>query len=57
MGHNDIGFPINSDPDPLKITKLPSQHLTVGHHQHLNGVFLAGRSWPAYWYLDSISSH
>ena len=29
--HKNIGFPSNIDPDPLKITKLPSQHSMVGH--------------------------
>ena len=24
--HKNIGFPSNTGPDPLKITKLPSQH-------------------------------
>ena len=27
----NIGFPSNIDPDPLKITKVPSQHSMVGH--------------------------
>ena len=31
--HKNIGFPSNIDPDPLKITKLPSQHSMVGHYQ------------------------
>ena len=30
-----IGFLSNSGPDPLKITKLPSQHSMLGHQQHL----------------------
>ena len=30
----NIGFPSNIDPDPLKITKLPSQHSMVGHYRH-----------------------
>ena len=29
--HKNIGFPSNIYPDPLKITKLPSQHSMVGH--------------------------
>ena len=46
--HKDIGFPSNIDLDPLKITKLPSQHSMLGHHLHasetpFNGVSLAGR--------------
>ena len=28
-----IGFPSNTGPDPLKITKLPSQHSTMGHYR------------------------
>ena len=44
----NIGFLSNTGPDPLKITKLPSQHSMLGHHRHaivtpLNGVSLAGR--------------
>ena len=35
-------------PDPLKITKLPSQRSMLGHHwhaskRHLNGVLLVGQ--------------
>ena len=29
----NIGFLSNSGPDPWKITKLPSQHLMLGHHR------------------------
>ena len=29
--HKNIGFHSNIDADPLKITKLPSQHSMVGH--------------------------
>ena len=32
--HKNIGFPSNIDPDPLKITKLPSQHSIVCHYRH-----------------------
>ena len=32
--HKNIGFLSNSGPDPLKITKLPSQHSMLGHHQN-----------------------
>ena len=28
-----IGFLSNTGPDPLKITKLPIQHLMLGHHR------------------------
>ena len=31
--HRSIGFPSNIGPDPLEITKLPSQHLMLGHHR------------------------
>ena len=31
--HKFIGFPSNTGPDPLKITKLPSRHSTVGQYQ------------------------
>ena len=30
----NIGFLSNTGPDPLKITKLPSQHKKLGHHRH-----------------------
>ena len=30
---NAIGFLSNTGPDPLKITKLPSQHSMLGHHR------------------------
>ena len=32
--HKNIVFLSNTGPDPLKITKLPSQHSMLGHHQH-----------------------
>ena len=32
--HKNIGFPSNIDLDPLKITRLPSQHSIVGHYRH-----------------------
>ena len=32
--HKTIGFPSNIGPDPLKITKLPSQDSMLGHHRH-----------------------
>ena len=47
--HKNIGFSSNIGLDPLKITKLPSQHTMLGHHRHAsetpNGVsvFLAFR--------------
>ena len=32
--HKNLEFLSNTGPDPLKITKLPSQHSMFGHHQH-----------------------
>ena len=32
--HKDIGFYSNTGQDPLKITKLPSQHSMLGHDRH-----------------------
>ena len=29
-----IHCPSNTGPDPLKFSKLPSQHSTLGHHRH-----------------------
>ena len=40
--HKNIGFLSNTGLDPLKITKMPSQHSMLGH-RHLNGFSLAGR--------------
>ena len=38
----------NTGPDPLKFSKLPSQHSTLGHHRHssetpFKGISLTGR--------------
>ena len=46
--HKNIEFLSNTGPDPLKFSKLPSQHSTLGHHQHASetpfkSVSLAGR--------------
>ena len=59
--HKNIGFLSNTGPDPLKITKLPSQHSMLGHHRPasetpFNGVLLAGRWWPAVLVLFRSSS-
>ena len=59
--HNNIEFLSNTGPDPLKFSKLPSQHSTLGHHRHASetpfkGVSLAGR-WPAFsdiWILSTL---
>ena len=34
INHKYIEFLNNTDPDPLKITKPPSQHSMLGHHWH-----------------------
>ena len=31
----NIVFPSNTGPDPLKMTRLPSQHSMLGHHRHV----------------------
>ena len=31
--HKNIGFLSDTGPDPMKITKLSSQHSTLGHHR------------------------
>ena len=46
--HKLKGFPSNTGPDPLKITKLPSQHsmwaiIGLPEKRHFNGVSPAGR--------------
>ena len=46
-------FLSNTGPDPLKFSKLPSQHSKLGHHRQASetpfkGVSLAGRWWPAF---------
>ena len=47
--HKNIGFPSNIDPDPQKVTTLPSQHSMVGHwhttKHHFKGVLLMGWWW------------
>ena len=55
-------FLSNTGPYPLKFSKLPSQHSTLGHHRHASetpfkGVSLAGRWWPAFsdiWILSPL---
>ena len=32
--HKNIEYLSNTGPDPLKFSKLPSQHSTLGHHRH-----------------------
>ena len=59
----NIGFLSNTGPDPLRITKLPIQHLMVGHHRPVSETplkwRLAGGPLMARlkWYLDPSSPH
>ena len=59
--HKNIGFPSNIDPDPLKLTKLPSQHSMVGHYRHTSETpcqwRFAGRPMMAHfqWHFDPLS--
>ena len=50
----NIGFPSNIDPEPQKITKLPSQHSMVGHYWHAS---FAGGPMMAHflWHFDPLS--
>ena len=46
--HKNIEFLSNTVPDPLKFSRLPSQHSTLGHHRHASETpfkfdLLAGR--------------
>ena len=51
--HKNIGFPSNIDPDPLKITKLPSQHSMVGHYRQ----WLMGRWWSIFSGISVLSHY
>ena len=44
----DIEFPSDTGPDPLKITKLPSQHLMLGHHRLASETPFIGQRWPLF---------
>ena len=49
--HKNNEFLSNTGPDPLKLSNLPSQHSTLGHHRHASempfkGVSPAGRWCP-----------
>ena len=48
--HKNIGFSSNTGLDSLKITKLPSQHLIMGHHRHASETAFRWRTddGPAY---------
>ena len=39
------GFLSNTGPDPLKITKLPSQHSMLGHYRHASATAFNGCHW------------
>ena len=51
--HKNIGSLSNSGPDPLKITKLPSQHSMLGHHKRASETpFNVSTMARLLWYLD-----
>ena len=41
--YKNIGFLSNTGPDPLKITKLSSQHSMISHYRHASNRFAGGR--------------
>ena len=40
----NMDFLSNTEPDPLKFSKLPSQHSTLGHHRHASEMPFKGAS-------------
>ena len=54
-----LEFSSNTGPDPLKITKLPSQHSKLGHHWHSSETPLNGGPIMTLllWHLDPSSLH
>ena len=59
--HKNIVFFSNTGPDPMKITKLPSQHSMLGCHQHASELplkwrFAGGPHWPAFSGILILSS-
>ena len=54
--HKNIGFLSNTVPDPLIITKLPSQHPILGHHCWLVG-FVALRPMSTAMVIAGRSVH
>ena len=63
QNHKNIGFPSDTGPDPLKITKLSSEHSMLGHHWHasetpLKWCFAGGPTMARLlWYLDCPPTH
>ena len=61
--HKHIGFLSITGPDPLKITKLQSQHSMLGHHRHASKTPFKWRFARVpmmahlVWYLDPLSPH
>ena len=61
--HKNIGFLINTGPDPLKATKLQSQYSMLGQHRHASETpfiwrFAGGPMMARLqWYLDPSSPH
>ena len=58
--HLNIGFLSNTGLDPLKISKLPSQHSMLDHHRHASETpfklcFTGGPKMVRFkWYLDHL---
>ena len=58
--HKNIEFFNNTGPDPLKITKLPSQQSMLGHYRHARETLFKWRFAGVLimaWYLDSLYPH
>ena len=60
--YKNIGFLCNTGLDPLKITKLPSQHSMLGHYRHASEMpFKMAFRWWAFdcplTHLDPSSPH
>ena len=56
--HKNIGFPSNIDPNPLKITKLPSQLESIQWWAiNDNGVSLMGRWWSIFSGISVLSHY
>ena len=56
-------FCSNTGPDPLKITKLPSQHSMLGHHRHANETpfskrrFASGPALSSMWIISPLFNY
>ena len=50
----NIGFPSNIGPDPLKITKLPSQQSLLGHFMAFGWLADDGLLFSGIWILSTL---